>query len=55
MPEGMKPVTPDNVSIVYLEPSEEGVLVRHFDITKDGDFNENWPGGFFDERDEELF
>jgi len=31
------------------------VQAKKFDITEDGDFEQNWPGGFFDERDEELF
>lgn len=55
LPDGVAPVTTDDISIVYLEPSENGVLSRRFNVTEDGDFDEDWPGGFFDERDEELF
>lgn len=55
LPEGMKPVEPGHISIVYLEPSNEGVQVKQLDITGDGDFADYWPGGFFEERDEELF
>ncbi|WP_174208634.1 AAA family ATPase [Shewanella halifaxensis] len=55
LPDGIAPVTTEDISIVYLEPSEDGVLARKFGVTGDGDFDEDWPGGFFDERDEELF
>lgn len=54
-PEAMAPVHPKDVSVIYLEPSDEGVQVKRLDITDDGDFEEHWPGGFFEERDEELF
>lgn len=54
-PEEMAPVRPEDVSVIYLEPSDSGVQVRRLDITDDGDFAQHWPGGFFEERDEELF
>lgn len=47
-------LAPDQVSITYLTPSPEGVIVKRLDVTPDGDFEQKWPGGFFDERDEEL-
>jgi len=55
LPEGLSPITPSDVSITYLEPSTEGVISRRYEIMDDGDFTEEWPSGFFDERDEELF
>lgn len=55
LPQGMPTISPSHVSIVYLEPSDDGVQVKHLEITEDGDFEQSWPGGFFDERDEELF
>ena len=48
-------INPQQISITYLSPSSEGVIVKRLDITSDGDFEESWPDGFFDERDEELF
>ena len=48
-------LTPDQISITYLIPSPEGVVVQRLDVTSDGDFEQRWPGGFFDERDAELF
>jgi hypothetical protein len=53
--ENLRFLTPDDVSLIYLEPSSDGVVVNRLNITNDGDFAEKWPGGFFDERDEELF
>lgn len=55
LPSGMSPVQNNNVSIVYLEPTEEGVQVRKIDIDEHGDFVQRWPAGFFGERAEELF
>lgn len=55
LPKGQLPVKPEDISVVFLSNSEGGVKARRIDVTADGDFNEDWPGGFFDERDEELF
>ncbi|WP_336194110.1 DUF3696 domain-containing protein [Providencia stuartii] len=50
-----KHVTPEDISIIYLQSTPEGIVAKKQNITDDGDFEENWPNGFFDERDEELF
>jgi hypothetical protein len=55
LPDEMKKLFPEDVSIVYLEPSPEGVLSRRINIDEDGEFKERWPKGFFAERAEELF
>lgn len=49
------PINQDEVSIVYLQSTSEGVVTSKLEITDDGDFKHAWPDGFFDERDEELF
>lgn len=54
-PEEMPSASPQDVSVIYLEPSDSGVRVTRLEITDDGDFEQHWPGGFFEERDEELF
>ncbi len=48
-------LTPDDLSIVYVQPTPEGVKFTPLAVTNDGDFNAPWPEGFFDERVEELF
>lgn len=55
LPEGFKAVKPSDISVVCFQSSDEGVIVNRLNISEDGDFEERWPGGFFDERDEELF
>jgi predicted ATPase len=49
---------PEDVSVLYVEPAkagEEGAKVIELPVTLDGDFSRPWPGGFFAERDKELF
>ncbi|EHV9705085.1 DUF3696 domain-containing protein [Vibrio parahaemolyticus] len=52
---GLKPVKKEDISIIYLETSERGVVSHRTLLTDDGDLATSWPDGFFDERDEELF
>lgn len=53
--DGMPALRPDEVSILYIEKSEQGAKVTSIPITSDGDFAVPWPKGFFPERAEELF
>ncbi|GCE91350.1 hypothetical protein MSKU15_2951 [Komagataeibacter diospyri] len=55
MPPGMLGLTPDDLSVVYVESSVEGVRFRPLRVSSDGDFVDRWPRGFFAERAEELF
>ncbi len=55
LPEGLSPVRKEDVSIIYLETAEHGVIAHRTRLTDDGDLETDWPNGFFDERDEELF
>lgn len=54
LPEDMPPVRPEDISIIYLEPGDDGVSVRRIQIDEDGEFTSRWPQGFFPERREEL-
>ncbi|WP_313263084.1 AAA family ATPase [Stutzerimonas kunmingensis] len=54
LPDGLHPVTPADVSIVYMEPGAAGVSTRRIGIDSTGEFTSRWPNGFFDERREEL-
>ena len=48
--------TPNDVSIYYFEPQGNGeTKVRPIRISPEGDFLDPWPGGFFEERYEDLF
>ncbi|UVM39529.1 AAA family ATPase [Pseudomonas sp. B21-017] len=55
LPGGLQPVSPADVSIVYMEPGEAGVRTRRIEIDSSGEFTTRWPNGFFAERGEELF
>jgi hypothetical protein len=48
-------VSSEDISIIYLTPTSDGTTAKCLKITSDGDFENDWPHGFFDERDEELF
>ena len=49
------PLTPDDLSVIYVRSTSEGVEFTPISVTEDGDFEVLWPEGFFDERVEELF
>ena len=55
LPEGINGLTPDQVSVNYVELAEDGLKITQIQISEDGDFNNKWPNGFFDERAKELF
>jgi len=55
LPEGLTPITPDQVSVLYVEPGKEGSEVFHIPVNQDGEFERPWPRGFFAERARELF
>lgn len=48
-------IRPEDVAVLYVEPGEEGAKVRHLRINELGEFIDEWPGGFFDERSREIF
>ena len=52
---GVTPITPDQVSVLYVEPDKNGSQVLDIRVNKNGEFNDPWPGGFFEEDFKELF
>lgn len=55
LPEGCTPITPDQISVLYVEPGKGGSKIISLGVTEDGDFENRWPNGFFTERAKELF
>ena len=53
--DGLTPIRPKDVAVLFIEPGENGSKVLELPVTDDGDFAKPWPGGFFAERAEELF
>ena len=54
LPAGAVPVRPEDVSVLFVEPTNQGSVVRELPVTPDGDFGAPWPGGFFAERFQDL-
>lgn len=49
-------VRPEEVSVLFFDSQGDGrTVVRRLRIDEDGEFLDRWPGGFFDERDKDLF
>ena len=55
LPPGALSLTPNQVAVIYVEPTEDVLKLIPLRITTDGDFLDRWPRGFFEERGEELF
>ena len=54
LPESLVRVDPSDISILYMEPSPDGVSVSRIEVDEDGEFVSKWPDGFFSERRKEL-
>jgi hypothetical protein len=54
LPIDAPPLTPDQVSVFYIEPENGAVRVSPLRIDSSGDFVDRWPKGFFSERFDEL-
>lgn len=49
-------IAPDQLFIYYFDPQPDGAtIVKRIRVDKYGELLDFWPGGFFSERDEELF
>lgn len=55
LPDGIAQVTPDFFSVMWVEAGKEGSLVTPLSISKHGQFVDEWPAGFFEERLNEMF
>ncbi len=55
LPANTRSLRPDQVSVIYVEQTEQGVQLSHLRIDETGEFIDRWPKGFFEEREDELF
>ena len=55
LPPGAPCVSPDDLSVVYVENGTDGVQFKQLRIDPEGEFIDRWPRGFFEERAGELF
>jgi predicted ATPase len=54
LPNGIQGLSPDQIKIYYIENDQNGVKISALDIDETGEFKDEWPHGFFEEREEEL-
>ena len=55
IPEQLR-IASDEVTVLYFNPLPDGTSeVKYLRVSRDGDFMDRWPRGFFEERDRELF
>lgn len=55
LPPGITGIKPDDIAVIYVENREDEVTFRAMVVDDEGDFQNRWPAGFFEERAEELF
>ena len=55
LPDGKPALTPDQVSVVFLEQTDGEVRATRLRVDESGEFIDRWPQGFFRERAAELF
>ena len=57
LPEGLPPVRPEDVAILYVQPKEDGSgsVVSEIELDEEGQLLDPWPGGFFEEGFKERF
>jgi len=54
LPDNCSELTIDQLAVNYVESQNGKVVLTKLPVTEDGDFSEEWPSGFFEERDDEL-
>jgi hypothetical protein len=55
LPNGTPRVTPEDISVLYIEPLGKQSIVREIPLNECGELLELWPEGFFEERLKEIF
>ncbi|CAG1005837.1 MAG: AAA family ATPase [Rhizobiaceae bacterium] len=55
LPPGVRGFAAEELSVIYVEGDDAGVRFRSLAVDQTGEFRDQWPEGFFEERAEELF
>jgi len=55
LPEGVPPITPKDVCVLFVQPKGTSSAVRHLELDEEGQLLDAWPGGFFEEGYRERF
>ena len=48
-------MSPDQLTVLHISNDEGQCVVRRFHVDRNGDFDQPWPNGFFEERTAEVF
>jgi len=54
-PQKENKITPNDISVLYIEPTDKGSIIMEMPVNEQGEFIKGWPGGFFEERLNEIF
>jgi predicted ATPase len=54
-PKDLPKITPDDISIIFVEPTPKGSVARVLRMDVRGRLIDPWPGGFFEESFNEIF
>jgi hypothetical protein len=55
LPEGVPPITPQDVRVLFVQPKGTSSAARHLELDEEGQLLDAWPGGFFEEGYRERF
>lgn len=55
LPKGVPELKPEDIAIYFIDRDADSSHAKRLRIDETGEFIDPWPGGFFDERAEELF
>jgi hypothetical protein len=55
LPDNTPAVAPEDIAVHFIEATTEGPKVKRIEIDEEGDFIDEWPGGFFEESFNEKF
>ena len=54
-PANLPAVKPEDVAILFVQPTDNGSVVKHLRVDERGRLIDPWPGGFFEESFDEIF
>lgn len=55
LPDDAKGLEISDIAVIYIKPGDRGSVAKELRIDEQGEFLDDWPDGFFDERGKELF
>lgn len=55
LPEGILPIKPKDICVLFVEPDGSRSIVREMPLNENGELVKAWPGGFFEEGLREIF